>query len=271
MTTCSRCGADNPSGAGASILCPACLLRLGLDAPEGLEELDVMAGFRVLAPIGCGPEATVYLARTRDDDAGLVTVKLFDSPVDPSRFVARVRELVTRMEGCAAAPHLTIPNAGIVDASHVFVAARYVPGTALGAYCRDVARREQDALLLFAHLCRLVAQLHRAGIVHAAIKPSNVIVVPAAKRAEPVLLDTGVRAALDASRVGFASMSRGAVLRMPDRRGDLAGLRKLAADLFAGRRGSEHGPELIQALARREFETASELAEEAAALAGLAS
>ena len=86
-----------------------------------------------------------------------------------------------------------------------------------------------------------------------------------------MLLDAGLRIALESSRAGFTSSPTASRLRAPDRRSDIAGLRRLAADLFASRRGAYGAPELIQALARREFETASELAEEAAALAAQAS
>jgi serine/threonine protein kinase len=255
------------SGLEPSMPCPACLLRLGLDSdsPDGL---DIGADLRLLAPIGRGPHATVYLARTRDVEPSFVTIKLFDAPVDASRFVARVRDLVTRVEGCAAAQNVTILGAGIAETSRAFVVARYVPGTAVGAYCQQVGRREQDALRLFARLCRLVSQLHHAGIVHGAIKPSNVIIVPAPGGAQPVLLDAGLRVALESSRVGFTSIARDPRLVLPDRRSDIAALRKLAVDLFASRRGPGEGGGLLRALATHEFETASKLAEEADALAG---
>lgn len=266
MTVCSHCGAETVAGSEPSTPCPACLLRLGLDS-DGPVGLDIGADFRLLAPIGRGPEATVYLARTRGDEPRFVTVKLFDRPVDASRFLARVRELVTRIESCAAAPNVTLLNAGVFETSRVFVVARFVPGTAVGTYLGNVARREQDALRLFAHLCRLVSDLHHSGIIHGAIKPSNVIVVPSPRGPEPVLLDTGLSVALAASRVGLTSISRGPRLRLSDRRSDIAGLRKIAAELFASGRAPDGGAELIQILARGEFETASELAQEAAALA----
>ena len=140
----------------------------------------------------------------------------------------------------------------------------------IDAYFEGPDRKGAEALPLLARVCRLVSQLHAAGIVHGAIKAANIIVAAAPNGAEPMLLDAGVRNAFESSLAGFASTAGAPRLRAPDRRGDIAGLRALAADLFAGRRADGGAPDLIQALARREFETASELAEEAAALASRA-
>lgn len=264
MSTCSRCGADAAPGSEASALCPACLLRLGLEATDSAAGLDV-TGLRVIAPVGRGPEATVYLAQAMRGEHRLVTVKLYDERVDAPRFVSRVRDLASRIQACDAAASLTILDAGSLETSRVFVVARYVPGTSLDAYFRATARRRPDALSLLARVCRLVSRIHRGGIVHGGIKPSNVIVTPAPEGPEPMLLDAGLRSALEFSR---------RLAPLPDSphpgadyRTDIAGLRALATDLLACRPAADDAAELMQTLARREFETASELAEEAAALA----
>jgi hypothetical protein len=54
---------------------------------------------------------------------------------------------------------------------------------------------------------------------------------------------------------------------MPDRRSDIAALRRLAAELFASHRALKKWRESILALGEREYDTASDLAEDAAALA----
>ena len=271
MAICSRCGPDAVSSAGEAGLCPACLLRLGLDTAEDDDAFDLADGLRVLAPIGRGPGATVYLAKATRGDRRFVTIKLFEAPVHVSRFTARVRDLITRIETCEAAPNLTVLDAGILEPSRGYVVARYVSGMPIDAYVKGPARRRADALPLLARVCRLISQLHAAGIVHGAIKAPNIIVSADPEGAEPMLLDAGLRNAFESSLAGFGSPPHTPRVRAPDRRSDLAGLRALAADLVADRHPAESASELIQALARREFETASELAEEAAALASRAS
>lgn len=271
MSTCSRCGADAGSGSKASALCPACLLRLGLEAADSAAGLDV-TGLRVIAPVGRGPDATVYLAQAMRGERRLVTVKLYNERVDAPRFVSRVRDLAFRIQACDAAASLTILDAGSLETSRVFVVARYVPGTSLDAYFRATARRRHDALSLVARVCGLVSRIHRAGIVHGGIKPSNVIVTPAPEGPEPMLLDAGLRSALEFSRrAGLLPDSQDPARPGADYRTDIAGLRALATDLFAYRPVADDAAELMETLARREFETASELAEEAAALASRAS
>ena len=271
MSTCSRCGSETVPGSTASMLCPACLLRLGLegrDSPAGLD----MTGLRVIAPVGRGPDAMVYLGQLAGGEPPLVTLKLYDQPLDAPRFITRVQGLVEQLQSCEVAPALTILDAGSVGPTRAFAVSRYVPGVTVDAYFRGVGRRRRDALSLLARVSRLVSQLHRAGIAHGAIKSSNVVVTQTAAGAEPVLLDAGLRFALESSRLA-RSRSASQVSTRPesDRRSDIAGLRMLAADVFASRGGPDDATELIQALARREFESASDLADQAAALASRAS
>ena len=134
MKKCPSCGGVRILAADGD-LCPACLLQLGLDAARNEPGHSHVAGrFRLVAPIGRGPRATVYLAQAGHAQRGFVTVKLFHERLDVDRFVAHVRELAARIGSSPRVASLTIPEAGPIDESHAFVVARYVPGMPASAY-----------------------------------------------------------------------------------------------------------------------------------------
>jgi len=68
-----------------------------------------------------------------------------------------------------------------------FLARRWVDGEDLLAWAKGRSNEEIGALL--ARLCPALEHLHRAGFVHADLKPENVIVTPAGR---PVLCDFGL-------------------------------------------------------------------------------
>ena len=267
MTVCASCGGEAVSSLADRSLCPACLLRLGLDTADSAYH-DSLAQFRLIAPVGRGPHATVYLAEVPMGQPRFITVKLFHQPLDAPRFIAHVRELAARLQTSAVASSLTILDASSVNGSMVFVIARYVPGTSIDAYCRSSAGRHSGRMSLVARLCRLVSDMHHSNIVHGSIKASNVIVTPGKHGPVPVLLDAGLGLAMESARSTARTTwnSPPPAPSMPDRRDDLVALRRLVVDLLnrddlADARGS------IQALMTRSYESASELAADAAALA----
>ena len=267
MKTCPSCGRERILSSNGH-LCPACLLQLGLDAARNEPAHSQVAGrFRLVAPIGRGPRATVYLAQAGHAHRGFVTVKLFHERLDVDRFVAHVHELAARIGSSPRVASLTIPEAGPIDESHAFVVARYVPGMPASAYFRGEAGERADRLSVIANLCRLVSDMHRSGIVHGAIKSANVIVTGSPEGPAPVLLDAGLGQALESSRAHRTSTGLEPAPRLSDRRSDIAALRRLAADLFASHRALKQWRESILALGEREYDTASDLAEDAAALA----
>ena len=264
MTACPSCGRDAAQSIAAEPLCPTCLLLLGLEAGhQDTADRDLAARFRLIAPIGRGPDATVYLAQPVRDPNRFVTLKLFEQPLDVGCFIRQVGELAAKIGACERTSSLTLPQAGATSTSRAFVSARYVTGIPAATFFRAKAGDTTARLRVTTELCRLVSDIHDADIVHGAIKASNIIVAAGIGGPTPVLLDTGLRPALDAAQIASpgrlsARLGRVAV----GRRSDIGALRRLVIELLtADRQLAELRTEIL-ALGRREYATAAELADD---------
>jgi hypothetical protein len=156
--------------------------------------------YRLLARLGTGPAATVYLATPAGAAAralpappaeprhGLLAVKVFRAEVTADaeargRLVAGVKAAA-----CATGPGV----AGIVSADAEsgipWIASALVPGPSLAEVVAETGPlATRPALWLAAELARAVRDLHAAGVTHGSLRPSNVLL----SADGPVVTDAG--------------------------------------------------------------------------------
>jgi serine/threonine-protein kinase len=128
----------------------------------------------------------------------LFRFKLIEVPTDVERFQARIRSLIdvlpsVRTTGCAR-----IIEAGTTPAGLPFVVGDYVPGPSLLDYVANRRPALSDRSQLAGRLCGVVADLHRHGIAHGALKSGNVVVTESDDGPSATLLDVGVVPAMEA-------------------------------------------------------------------------
>jgi serine/threonine protein kinase len=178
--------------------------------------------YEVLGLIGAGTQADVYQARRLDLDRSCA-LKVFRSVSDPA-FIERVRAEAGLMARVLSPHVVTVFDAGDLGDGRFFIemalcAEPDVLGptgaVALGRSLRaHVLERgplsPEEAARLLQPICAAVAAAHRAGVVHSDVKPENVLVLPASRRA--MLADFGIAASLaipraqgTASRIGTLS------------------------------------------------------------------
>lgn len=186
--------------------------RLSADEPQRARVLELLAQpsprpgegprYEIVGLIGAGSQADVYQARRLDLDRSCA-LKVFRSVSDPA-FVERVRAEAGLMARVLSPHVVTVFDAGDLGDGRFFIEmalcaepdVQGAPGAvALGRSLRaHVVERgplpPDDAARLLQPISAAVAAAHRAGVVHSDVKPENVLVLPASRRA--MLADFGI-------------------------------------------------------------------------------
>jgi len=131
--------------------------------------------YRILEPLGVGGSAQVYLAR--DESLGRdVAIKVLDA--DAARDGALRRLFVREAQALAKLSHpniVAVHDVGEAD-SLPFIVMEHLPGRSLKQLIeRDGPLPVADAVRLAVEIASGLAFAHSRGIVHADLKPSNVL------------------------------------------------------------------------------------------------
>ncbi len=139
----------------------------------------ILAGrYRLQDMLGGGGMAWVYRARDLKLDRDVAVKILRPQYAGRPDFRARFLE-EARLAAKLNHPNLvTIYDVG-EEGDTVFMVMEYVPGHTLAWHIRHEAPMAlEDALYLMVQACAGVGYIHRAGLVHGDLKPSNLLVLP---------------------------------------------------------------------------------------------
>jgi len=173
----------------------------GSTLPQSGDVLDDR--YRLIERLGAGAMGRVY--RARDETLRRdVAVKIYDADprddVDPARRSAEARVL-------ASLDHpslVTLYDARVTGGLPVYLVMELIEGPTLQRRIDDGAMPAAEVAKVLSDLAQALAAVHRAGIVHRDVKPSNVLLrSPQAGTGpvEAVLADFGVAHLLDTPRL----------------------------------------------------------------------
>jgi tetratricopeptide (TPR) repeat protein len=183
---------------------------LGSDPGAAASRLGQRVGpFRILAAIGEGGMASVFLAQREDADfeqtVALKLLRLGTMSEMEQAYFRRERRVLARLSHPGIA---RLVDGGIAADGTPYLAMQYVDGVAITRWCRERECGIDARVELVAKLARAVAAAHAELVVHRDIKPSNVLVDA---RGEPTLLDFGIAKLLrddeTSTRPGYTPMT----------------------------------------------------------------
>ncbi|MGO2371617.1 MAG: protein kinase domain-containing protein [Pseudoalteromonas prydzensis] len=156
--------------------------------------------FTLEALIGSGGMGVVYLARRND---GKFEQKVAIKIVYPTITVLHGPQNLTREAQYLA--KLNHPNiAGVLDAGEcefgMYMVMEYIEGTTFLSYCQEQNLNTKQRLLLFCKVCDAVNYAHQNRVIHADLKPSNILIN---KQGEPKLVDFGVARTINSEQTDF--------------------------------------------------------------------
>jgi serine/threonine protein kinase len=145
-----------------------------LGALERLARLAGRDGYQILGEIGRGPRSTVYRA-VYGPLKQPVALKVFaEGSCTRDDWEARLRR-GAELWATLTHPHIVpVHRAGWWDGS-AYLALEYVPQGSLAARLGGRPYPLRQALALVEQLAEVVAYLHRQGVIHGNLKPSNVL------------------------------------------------------------------------------------------------
>jgi serine/threonine protein kinase len=145
-----------------------------LSALERLSRLALRDGYQVVSEIGHGPRSTVYRGRSGTLPQP-VAVKVFRAVAwTRAEWEDRLRRQADAWAGLAHPQIVPVQRAGWWDGAG-YVAMEFVPHGSLAARLAGRPHGIGEALRLIEQLAEIVSYLHRQGVVHGNLKPSNVL------------------------------------------------------------------------------------------------
>lgn len=145
--------------------------------PDTKEKGDLIEGFRVLAEIGRGAASIVYLVQDPKNKQVWALKHVAKLGPKDQRFLDQAEseyKIAQRLdhESIRKIPRM-IKKGSLLAAKELFLVMEFVDGIALDEYR---PRTFVEAVDLFRQAASALAQMHERGIVHADMKPHNVMV-----------------------------------------------------------------------------------------------
>lgn len=150
---------------------------LPLDTPDAIPER--VGAYRIVGELGRGGMGTVYLGERADGGfeqrAAIKIIRPGLFSIHAADRFAVERQVLARLHH----PHIAqFLDGGLSEAGVSYIVMELLDGTPITDHADANALSVSERLALFSQACRAVEHAHRNLVVHADIKPSNVLVTP---------------------------------------------------------------------------------------------
>lgn len=172
-------------------------------ALTGLPEAELAPGtaigpYRVTRALGRGGMGVVYRAERADGEfTRTVALKIARYPAHPAT-LARLRAERQTLIGLDHPAIVRLIDGGTTEDGVPFFLSDYIDGAHLDAYCAEHGLTGMERLRLVERISAGVEAAHAAGVIHADLKPANILVT---SDGAPKLCDFGLA---DTTAVGYS-------------------------------------------------------------------
>src|SRR2546426_3537496 len=178
VSFCPRCGTGIPvavGGAGAVATAPG-RARDERDAPVDALRQATLGEYEILAELGRGGMATVYLAHDLALDRKVAIKVLAPALLLMGEGMVERFKREARTAAALSHPHI-IPIYAVKESEHVlYFVMKYVQGRALDSIIRDVGTLHIPMVqTILAHAGDALGYAHRHGVIHRDIKSANIM------------------------------------------------------------------------------------------------
>jgi serine/threonine protein kinase len=164
--------------------------------PTGIPTIErpgtVLGRYKLLQELGEGGCGTVYVAQQEQPVRCQVAFKIIKPGMDSKSVLTRFE---AERQALAQIEHPNIArvfDAGTTETGWPFFVTELVCGVPITDYCDEHALPLRERLDLFVEVCRAVQHAHQKGIIHRALKPSNILVTENAGGPVPKVIDFGI-------------------------------------------------------------------------------
>ena len=206
-------------------------------APEPAELSRMLPSFKVTQLLASGASSAVYVARQKSLDRN-VAIKVMPGREGPAR--SRFEKEARAMAKLRHPNLIGVHDFGEAD-GFLYLVMDFVDGKSLRRSTRGEAIDQKTALKLILSICEGLAHAHKAGIIHQAIKPDNILI---GSNLEPRVGDFGLphhgeggaasAARLDHIALQYAAPEVANKRARADRRSDVYSLGVLLHELLTG-------------------------------------
>jgi non-specific serine/threonine protein kinase len=143
---------------------------------------ETIGKYRILAEVGRGATATVYLAESPlyPEPVALKHIRFDDRARDEAKWNRRLLKLLKAEKAVASRlqhPHIIRIFDAVVETDQAYVVMEYFPGFTLEKYCSfESMLPVHRAIGIIFKCCMALDYAYRQGIVHRDIKPANILV-----------------------------------------------------------------------------------------------
>jgi len=171
-----------------------------VDAPDEAVG-QILGRYKVLQKIGEGGCGAVYMAEQEQPVRRRVALKVIKLGMDTKAVIARFE---AERQALALMDHPNIAkvlDAGATEAGRPYFVMELVRGIRFTDYCDQNHLGVRQRLGLFTQICQAIQHAHQKGIIHRAIKPSNILVTLHDGVPVPKVIDFGIAKATTDQRL----------------------------------------------------------------------